>query len=240
MPLITYKRLAHSIGRKVVRKLPFMNGFLASQRAKKTTSAREAIADHGEETAELVTQVLLDSDIEVMLYAGSLLGAVREGKFLEHDFDRDFSVIVTDEDIWQRIEHALGEAGYTLVRQYEIGPTITEQAYQADGFTFDIFGLFEVSGGRLRAYYQNVNDLRLYHSETERSLRYADFPKVDSVRKATLGSANVLVAGNAEDILAVHYGPGWRNPDPAWPTGKGWARDREHIGNCTSFKAQSF
>ena len=81
---------------------------------------------------------------EPVLAFGTLLGAVREGRFLRHDYDLDFGVELDTNEDWAKLTACMEAAGFTILRQFSLRGTITEQAYDADGFTFDIFGFMPV------------------------------------------------------------------------------------------------
>ena len=172
----------------------------------------------GAEVAARIQRILTDAGIETSLACGSLLGVVREGHFMAHDDDLDFMVVVTPGFDWDAVRIALEPEGFTLRYHYMFGNTITEQTYATDsGFRFDIFGFVadeETSTMRL-FYYAQRRDM-IYENPGDSSVWYRDLPLCRNMVPVEVEGHTLVIAGNAEDILAVHYGPDWRVPDTGW------------------------
>lgn len=184
---------------------------------------RIATKRYGVATASCVISRLEENGYEPFLTAGTLLGAIRDGEIMSHDDDVDIALRLDSNDEWMRLREILETSGFRLVREFSLYGKIREQAYQAKGFTFDVFGFHYVNNRtELRAYYFCRRDGVIYDDENDRSVMYKDLPDFATRNTARLSNTPFPVPDNSEDVLFALYGPNWRTPDPSWKTGTGW------------------
>jgi len=186
---------------------------------------RTVVAGVGLKTASHAIDAMEQNCLEPILTFGTLLGAIREHDLIKGDHDIDLGIIVdgSDNQIWKQVQSALESAGYSIARQYTLNGRITEQAYYADGFSFDVWGLCKDAGREgVRAYYHCQVDDAEYHSPDDRSIKYIDLPAYTARKRVQVGDYMLPVPDNAEDMVACVYGPNWATPDPGFVAGTGW------------------
>lgn len=184
---------------------------------------RNAVNKRGASTALRVIAALEAEGFEPVLTAGTLLGAIRDGKVLPHDLDLDIALRVDENSEWTRIRRILEQAGYPIIRQFSFAGNIREQTYHARGFDFDIFGFHHVDApGMVRAYYFCRIDGIEYRHDDERSVMYHDIPDYTERCLINMSGVELPVPNNASDILEALYGPEWPVPNPSWVSGTGW------------------
>lgn len=190
------------------------------------------LSKHDVHEASLVTQeeryldaldelfsILHDAGATAVLCYGSLLGAVREGKFLAHDDDVDvlfFDGSATREEAVERkhmlIDH-LGALGY------EIWGDAGENFHvQLQGVAIDLFFCWK-----------QQDRLSLMMEK----FKYRDIDAAIVLPPSTLALKGRIypVPADPEAFLEERYGPGWKIPDPyhEWPwavrssTGSGYS-----------------
>lgn len=203
------------------RILSRLNGL---RRKSRKAKACAVLQSEGVSVARNVVDVLAEADISCFLTFGSLLGVVRESRFLLHDDDIDFGIIVDAGFDWGKVESALGRAGYSKVREFSFDGVVTEQAYSAGDMSLDIFGFFPASNGESLVVYAYVrHDDMMYENASQLSVKYYEVPVFESIVLAPLAEASVPIPDNPEAELEVFYGLTWRIPDLSWandPTAK--------------------
>ena len=223
--LFSVKRKLYLFFKPIVNAVPLLKKINRKRRQAMGTKEKQAVIEHGLSTAVDVVNVLENGGFEPVLVFGSLLGAVREGRFLRHDYDLDFGVEVDDNETWARLRSCMEEGGYKIARQYSVGGLITEQAYHAQGFTFDVWGLMPIEGSdERRAYYHCLLDEGQYESEDDRSIKYLDLPPIGERVLVEVDGVELPIPANAEECLTRAYTEHWRVPDPTWVSGTegGW------------------
>ena len=138
---------------------------------------------------------------EVFLNSGTLLGVTREGGLIGHDDDVDLAVVLdagSEEEAaaeWQRLHGWLSERGLTEPAAQKT-PEIVKLTTMGE-VEVDLFPAW-VQEGRAYVYPHTYGDLE---AEAVLPLR-------------PCGVTGYKIPREAERMLAVNYGEGWRAPDP--------------------------
>ena len=223
--LFALKRKAYLSMKKLVNRFPLLKKLNRARRIKQGERERAAVVEKGLPTAVAAVDALEKCGFEPILTFGTLLGAIRDHNLINGDNDIDIGIIVNygDNSVWQGVKSALEEAGFSIARQYSIQGNITEQAYSAEGFYFDVWGLCRQEGNDcLRAFYHCQIDEGDYHSAHDRSIKYIDLPDFSLRKTVPVGDYELPVPVNAEEMVECVYGPNWRIPDPDFISGTGW------------------
>lgn len=153
--------------------------------------------------AKLRQELIEKFGYEPFVAYGTLLGAIRQGDFLNHDNDVDLVYISKHTDPVQvRIEYVaicrhlidLGYRGLLTKHGFAIKSPVRVDLNFA---WFNPQGMFQASFG--------------YHGPELKFSR--DFGRM---KRARLGKYRVRVPRNSEAILEHLYGPGWKVPDPGF------------------------
>ncbi|WP_298921278.1 hypothetical protein [uncultured Roseobacter sp.] len=148
----------------------------------------------------------------VILYAGALLGYVREGRLIDHDDDIDFAVHLgetTLEEIpekWALYQRSLLEGGCLDTGSSTRGSPIFK-VENSLGIDIDLFPAW-AENGHYSVYPYSLNALP----------ENAIFPL------KSLNNGRIMLPHDAPALLAQSYGENWRVPDPLfhfdWPTAR--------------------
>lgn len=140
---------------------------------------------------------------EVFINSGTLLGIVREGGLIAHDDDVDLAVVLKADDqesaarAWLDILKRLSDKD--LIRPVKArNPCVCKFKYET-GVNIDLFPAW-VGTERLYVYPHTCGDLA------------AD----EHLPAQTDEATGLPMPGHPEEILAVNYGAGWREPDPTF------------------------
>lgn len=181
---------------------------------------RKELASEGENYMKLVEETLKDSGALYYAYAGTLLGAIREGKFISWDFDIDYAVVITDEFSWTDLEKTMKAAGFRKSREFVYEGSVKEQSYAIGKLNIDFFGQFYEEDHMIQYSFEYREDCE-YKEADDRSVYLVTLPQVVKTKKMQLGNIEVSVPENSEDILATIYNEDWRVPNPNWKSNGG-------------------
>lgn len=181
---------------------------------------KEELINDGEKYISLVESTLQDSGALYYVYAGTLLGLIREGNFISWDFDIDYAIVITKDFPWTRLEEIMNKSGFRKTREFVYEGSVKEQSYAIGKLNIDFFGQFYEKNHMLQYSFEYRSDF-MYKKENERSVYLVTLPKVVKTKKIPLGSVYVSVPENSEELLAAIYNEDWRIPNPNWKSNSG-------------------
>lgn len=180
--------------------------------------ASKYLKKYGLEAASDICDAISSLSVRFYLTCGSLLGIVRDGTFMEYDDDLDFALEIIDGTEWAMVHDVLVKRGYQLFREWSIDGVTIERCYCGNHISFDIFGCFP-SGDNLRMHTFMRYDTKIYDSPDHFSVEYFTLPKPAHIIINSAQGKQLLLPDNADQQLAIFYGPNWRVPDPNWVNG---------------------
>ena len=181
---------------------------------------REELAKDGEKYIELVEDTLKNSGALYYVYAGTLLGLTRDGKFINWDLDIDYAIVITQNFTWNDLENLMKKSGFKKTREFVLDGSVKEQSYAVGKLNIDFFGQFYEDTHMLQYSFEYISNCK-YNDENERSVYLVTLPKVVETKKIRMGNVSVSVPVNNEEILAAIYNEDWRVPNPNWKSNSG-------------------
>ena len=181
---------------------------------------RAELAKDGAKYMGLVEDALKDSGAIYYAYAGTLLGLIRDGKFINWDFDIDYAVVITSEFPWSKLEELMKNAGFKKSREFVFEGAVQEQSYAIGKLNIDFFGQFYEGDHMIQYSFEYLPDCK-YNNDNERSVYLVTLPKVTKTKKIQMGRIFVSVPVNSEEILEANYNEDWRVPNPNWKANSG-------------------
>ncbi len=145
---------------------------------------------------------------------GTLLGQIREGGFISHDLDIDFSVYEDCDFIV--LKQALQAEGLKFVHGFLYEGHVTEITMTYKHITIDFFKCFCGDEEQYYFLYGRFDKSFRYPHGTKQAVKCIT-PKVTGTKKEKFaGQVDISVPINAEDLLEREYGADWRVPNPNW------------------------
>ena len=145
---------------------------------------------------------------------GSLLGAVREGGFIGHDFDFDAGFISRHTDPKKAAEE-MKHIAFTLIDRGVDVECMRSALHLHDGkraqTRIDLFHLYFDTKGVLQFPFGAAGTTQVRTEDWQ------------GVKKVPFAGREVLAPVNAEQLVETVYGANWREPQP----GFNWTRDRK-------------
>lgn len=140
-------------------------------------------------------------DVPILLYAGTLLGLVRNGKLIGHDDDMDFAVYLGEQTLksaphsWLAFKKALKEKG--LITKDNASANTIAFKIETDKVEIDLFPSW-TTNGRYSVYPYALEDVDEKDIFPARPYKDTEF----------------MMPANPEALLVQSYGENWRVPDP--------------------------
>lgn len=161
------------------------------------------------------------NDVEYTLAFGSLLGAVREKGFINHDLDIDVAIWYDGRE--GLIQTYLEKEGFRRIHCFTVDDSLSarEDTFEKDGVTIDIFYLYEAVD-RLPyccdfvKFPDTVDWTMSIYKHGGLLPRRIELPW-DKVRVRTpFESLSLFIPRNAHEILRMRYGEDYMIPNPNW------------------------
>jgi hypothetical protein len=154
---------------------------------------------------EVITAINQKTGLVVFPTYGTLLGIVRDNRFISHDNDMDIAFLVNGDVIdqykWMRtVERAVTSSGYTFLHHSDGHAKILAKGNQG-GYSADIFPVLireSKASMWLELEIANSNDLFL------------------PLRLSSLEGVTLFIPRKSEELLRSIYGEAWRVPDPTF------------------------
>lgn len=158
---------------------------------------------------------LTSNNLRYSVFAGTLLGAVREKGFLKHDLDIDCAMFYSDYS--QKVDEALFAKGFKKFHSFLVddGKSGMEETYIKDGVSIDIFYIY--SDDEYPTYQCDFHSLSEVDSKRfphEKAVRRIQFPVSTDVLRMPFETIEVNVIANYNEWLCHRYGNTYMTPDP--------------------------
>ena len=164
--------------------------------------------------------IMTKNQIRYSVFAGTLLGAVREKGFLKHDIDIDTMMFYKDYST--KVRDVLFDSGFHLLRSFDVdeGMNGKEETYIKDGVTIDIFFVYEDNDFPT---YQCDFKIDRSSSQKEKGVcrGYADvrrleFPVSHEIIRLPFETISVNAIANYSEWLSYRYGDDYMIPNPCF------------------------
>ena len=179
---------------------------------------RRVLKRVGKDALAHLVRVLDKHEVPAFPCCGTLLGFVRDGGFMPHDDDMDWSVIPGE---WTptRLLRMLLDEGYEYVFGYTYGGKLREFKVRWKGLPID-FILYDDDGRHFNEhvfyYFPNVK----YPTPSANTVCVCPNMRFFDLKRLEVYGVQVPVPVDAEAVCADHYGPTWNIPDAKYDGSK--------------------
>ena len=179
-----------------------------------TRRKRVNIQKHGRELLQHVYILLTAEEVTFFVDFGTLLGIIREGRFLGHDLDIDIGVIIEDAHTREKVQRLLTNGGCELKKSFIYNGNVVEQSYTHSGIEFDIcFYENEANHSVCYLFYIADDSCLMPGKLNVVKMRYT---MIKHVEKHEFEGITINVPENPERLLEEKYGIDWRIPNKNW------------------------
>lgn len=194
--------------------------------------------EKGNEILLLVNDVIDNTGIILWIEWGTLLGYIREGKLIDHDYDLDFATWELRPDEYKKLVSSLEGKGFFLVRQFKNRDSIVSETYQYKGVLVDI-DYCQKSKEKCVFYEYDIEKDTIIHKD-KKTYRYEklgvyiySFPVFRVEKTKFQNGIECYVPENVDSQIAYRYGEDWKIPNPE----HNWKdlNNYEYIGSVPRF-----
>lgn len=174
---------------------------------------------NGMKVLELFDKVMTENNIPYTVFAGTLLGTVREKGFISNDLDIDTAIFYCDRP--DNISQLLASSGFKLLHKFTIGNGIRgmEETYVKDDVTLDIFYIYiDAHGGTYQCDFYPEKDAVTWEDSMKKygyvKARRLEFPVSHAFVRLPFANISVSAISNYSQWLSCRYGTSYMIPDP--------------------------
>ena len=157
---------------------------------------------YGVQVLDIIHRSMSKGQIVYWLYAGTLLGIIRDGNFIQDDTDIDIGVWYDRKQQYQ-LQRILVAKGFTKIHEYEINSQILLQSFEYQGVIVDFYYFILVSG---RAFESSFVGDKCYLARA-----HYDARDLSAMKIVPFKGIQVSVPQDPTKLLARFYG-NWRVP----------------------------
>lgn len=159
----------------------------------------------------LVDDILCKEEIPYWLNYGTLLGAYRDHRFIEHDYDMD---VALDEKYMPLIKELMIKNGLNLKVEMCFGswtnPLNVEYRFELDNVYID-FNFYKIEGKKAISY-NPLFDREIPIGKVVKVCAERSISPFDGLSKFDFLGRVFYVPANTEEYIQANYGPHWRTP----------------------------
>lgn len=214
------KKLAVSVGKNSLLKFflkPLYTHYIFSLNNRR----KKVFKKNGLHVLEVFDKCMNEYDIPYSLAFGTMLGAVREHGFIQHDYDID--VVVWSEDYKDSIRDYLRSNGFSHVHTLLVdeGKSGREETYRLNGVAIDIFFIYPP----IDDYPYCCDFLSCLGSVSFKDSmkkfgyiipRRLQLPWKKEFQRVRFENLMLPITTNAAEVLSFRYGEDYMTPNPNW------------------------
>ena len=197
---------------------------------------------YGIQTLEEFDNILVKNNIHYAVFAGTLLGAIRENGFLKHDLDID--TFMFNSNYSNKTKELLEEGGFQLKHYFLVNDGLNgrEETYEKNGVSIDIFYLYndETLGMYLCDFHVEKGSINFEDSMDRFGhvcARRLELPLSNDTLRVPFENIMVNIPANAEECLQRRYGDDFMIPNPNYQDSMEhpYIKEWEEMRSCTKF-----
>lgn len=152
------------------------------------------------------------TDINYYCSFGTLLGLVRDNKFISNDLDIDLGFVEDNNFSWSKIETAVKNIGMKFEHQFILDDSkVTEKTYSKNGVSVDFF-VYELNDKKIFSHTYVSRDDDDYICDVQ----LVELPIPNSVIYKEIKGYKFPIIDNYDEYLTCCYGKSWKIPDPTF------------------------
>lgn len=141
---------------------------------------------------------------------GTLLGLVRDKKYIPWDCDIDYAVTINDKNEWKRVIESLEKEGFVFEHFYTENNEITEISFKYKNINCDFFKILDNEKEKCCHGYLNYENRE--YKTNELSIEETFFTMPESIFIQKIKGSMFYIPSNYNEILCNSYGESYMTP----------------------------
>lgn len=193
---------------------PFYYAYKQSLKKKRN----QEFLKNGQKVLSEFDAIMNENNYHYSIYAGTLLGAIREKSFLKHDLDIDTALFY--DEYSPNLHMVLEQGGFKLLHRFTAdgGTKGMEETYLKNDITIDIFYVYyDDDGNTYQCDFHPIKGCTWERSMSKYGyllVRRNDFTVSRGIKRVQIDGIEVNAIDNAEQWLAQRYGDDYMIPNP--------------------------
>jgi hypothetical protein len=175
---------------------------------------RYLLHKRGPEVLSKIVEIFKKNGIFAYATSGTLLGVVRDHKFISSDDDLDFGFL-SDRICARDVLKIFIENGFSYMFGWKYQGELTVFKLSYNSVPIDFYAYMPYEDRRI-AHSPYWNEKENYPDTTANSLLGVRYPQITDVTFVEVYGVQVPVPANYDEVLITNYGKGWKVPDPNW------------------------
>ena len=178
----------------------------------KDAQRKRAMKKYAYTNLKYIMEISEKENIKVMPIFGTLLGFIREGDFIKHDYDIDLGVLPSMQPS-ELAQILVEKYGFQFIQGLAYHGQVTEFTVTLHGLSTDFFFLQNHDDvTRTISYYWKSDGG--YTDPRQNNVKYVERKQITDLKPLFIKDIKVMVPVDVETELEAIYGKGWRIPDP--------------------------
>lgn len=163
-----------------------------------------------------VHEALTEAGISYFVDFGTLLGMIREGRFLRHDADLDIGIIGASTDVKDCLNDVLKKAGFRLSVSFWFKGSCVSQSYIYGKVKCD-FCFYVQQEPLMKCWlFRRFVEGYEYSSPNEMTAFEFHYTNVNELKALECNGITMMIPSDPESFLVEKYGNDWRIPNKKW------------------------
>lgn len=173
------------------------------------------IQKKGYQLLSRINTILDNHNAVYFVDCGTLLGLVRDQRFIPYDRDIDYGIYYDENFTPETLAAIMNDNGFKKVKEFRIDGEIWETTFSSGIVGIDFFRHSEECGKSVLYGFHRFEDHE-YPNESNYSIVKASRAGIKGINSIIINGIKINIPSNYKEYLQSAYTEHWMTPDPNW------------------------